>query len=280
MRIAVTGGCGRAGKAIISELLKHGCDVVNIDIAHGRDSDVPVCMADVRNYGEALSALEGAEAVVHMARSHPHATEEVIFTTNITTTYNVLKAADVWCIKKIVLASSINAIGAAFCREIVPPLYFPIDEEHPTRAEDGYSLSKWAGEQIADGFARRRELQIASFRLHGLVTDEYLKRLQNQPQIDPRQDARGFWGYLHVDDCARACRLAIENGWKGHETFFINASDTQLSVPTEEALDACYPGVRRKTPVDGFQSPISISKAEKFFGWKPLVSWRGGQKSG
>src|SRR5436309_2733878 len=79
-----------------------------------------------------------------------------------------LAAGGLLKVPKLVLASSINAIGMAYSNENVPPLYFPVDEEHPTRAEDSYSLSKWVGEQVADGFARRRPVQIASFRFHGL----------------------------------------------------------------------------------------------------------------
>ena len=32
--------------------------------------------------------------------------------------------------------------------------YFPIDEDHPNRAEDPYSLSKWICEQQADALVR------------------------------------------------------------------------------------------------------------------------------
>jgi UDP-glucose 4-epimerase len=192
-------------------------------------------------------------------------------------TWNVLQAAEVLGINKLVLASSVNAVGATWTGRIVAPQYFPIDEEHPTRAEDCYSLSKWVGEQIADGFARKRpdrSGQIASFRFHGLLDDERLKVLKASPITDPYKGAEGFWGYVHIKDAARACRLALEADWTGHHAFFINAEDTMLNIPTEEALSTCYPGVRLKKPLEGFASPLDCSKAKRLFGWEPLYSWK------
>ena len=41
-------------------------------------------------------------------------------------------------VEKVVLASSVNALGASF-GDHLPVSYFPIDEEHPTRAQDAYA---------------------------------------------------------------------------------------------------------------------------------------------
>ena len=66
------------------------------------------------------------------------------------------------------------------------PCIFPIDEEHPTRAEDSYSQSKWLGEEMADGFCRRRDMQIASMRFHALMDDERQADLRGQWRHDDR----------------------------------------------------------------------------------------------
>jgi UDP-glucose 4-epimerase len=64
--------------------------------------------------------------------------------------------------------------------------YFPIDEAHPTRAEDLYGLSNWVGDQIADGFARRCTMQIASIRQYRMVGPERMAWLAAHPQRDLR----------------------------------------------------------------------------------------------
>ena len=274
MRIAVTGGSGRVGRYIIPELVSNGHETINVDIIDHPLPGAQFRAADLNQYDRALAAFQDAEAIVHMARSSSDRKPETVFAVNVTTTWNVLQAALELGVKKCVLASSVNAIGAVFSRELVPPEYFPIDEDHPTRAEDAYSQSKWVGEQIADGFARRSNVQIASFRFHGIVNDDSLSRYRENPNSDAQTNAKDFWGYLHVADCARACRLALEGDWIGHQTFFINAADTTLTVSTREALDTIFPGVPLVRNLPGFTSPLSIAKAKDLFGWAPQISWR------
>ena len=84
----------------------------------------------------------------------------------------------------------------------------------------------------------------------------------------------GFWGWVDRRDAARACRLAIETDWQGHEVFFINGAETTLTIPTEEALAAAYPGVPLRRPLPGFASPLDISKAARILDWAPEHSWQ------
>jgi nucleoside-diphosphate-sugar epimerase len=110
-------------------------------------------------------------------------------------------------VRRVCLASSINAIGGRFSRW--PRYdYFPVDEEHPAYPEDPYSLSKWIGEQQADSFARRYDgMTIASLRLHGVVAS----RAETLPWIDtPDKVAeKQLWGYTGRAASARAFVLAV-----------------------------------------------------------------------
>ena len=62
------------------------------------------------------------------------------------------------------MASSINAIGAAFGDRVIPPEYLPVDKDHPTRVQDTYFQSKWLGEQMAEAFVRRGKIARAGSR--------------------------------------------------------------------------------------------------------------------
>ena len=281
MRVTVTGALGRAGRWIVPELVAADHEVIGVDLpAQAELPGARYRQADVNDYAETLHALEGVDAVVHLARASPHASPNTMFRVNTMTAWNVLQAAEALGLGKLVLASSVNAIGAAFNLTRVPPEYFPIDEQHPTRAQDPYSISKWAGEQIADGFARRlaaqgRTIQIASFRLHALLDDEHLARA-GAGRGDPEQHAADFWSYTSLRECARACRLALESSWTGHEVFFLNAADTTLSIATEQAIAQCYPGVPVRRPLPGFASVLDTRKAQHFFGWEHEITWRSG----
>ncbi len=70
--------------------------------------------------------------------------------------WNVLEAAEVHGIGRICMASSVNAVGAGWGSKLYTPEYYPVDEKHPTRAEDAYSQSKWLGEEMGEAFVRRR----------------------------------------------------------------------------------------------------------------------------
>ena len=232
---------------------------------------------DVTDLGDVTAVLSGADAVVHMAAipSPVQDPEHEVFRVNMLSNWNVLEAAEIHGITKIVMASSVNAIGAVFSTGIVSPHYFPIDEEHPTRAEDAYSQSKWLGEEMANAFCRRRKVQIASLRFHGLLDESAQQHLKANAPHDPAgRIAKHFWGWVDLRDAARSVRLSLENDWIGHEAFFINHSETVLDVPTSEAIDLVYPGTPFKRQIEGFGAALDISKAERVLNWTPEHSWR------
>ncbi|MQG87960.1 MAG: NAD(P)-dependent oxidoreductase [SAR202 cluster bacterium] len=284
--VFVTGSSGRAGEYIIKDLLNNDYEVVGVDqkppgdTEARRDLDYTFKKVDVTDFGQVLSAMKGCDAVIHMA-AIPNpimAPEHEVFRVNMTSTWNVLEAAEIIGIKKVVLASSVNAIGGVFSKGISPRPYFPVDEKHPTFSEDAYSIGKWVGEELADAFVRRRsgELQIASMRFHGLMSRERQSLMNSQAKRYGAYDtnAKHFWGWSDICESARACVLAIEVDFKGHEVFFINNEDTSADEPTEELIKQLYPESEIRSPMPGHQTAISIDKAKQILGWHPKGTWR------
>src|SRR5215210_2498231 len=134
MRIVVTGGSGKAGRAVVRDLLEHGHDVLNVDLVASRDPVAPFLPADLTDFGQALEAVSGAEvlpgveAVVHLAAipAPDRGTPDVVFRTNITSCHTVFAAAWRLGLKRIVWASSETTLGLPFDR---PSDYAPVDEE-------------------------------------------------------------------------------------------------------------------------------------------------------
>src|SRR2546430_9290643 len=61
--ICVTGASGQAGRAVVKELREHGYDVVPTDLVVAReDLETGTLRADLTDYGQAVEALQGAEA--------------------------------------------------------------------------------------------------------------------------------------------------------------------------------------------------------------------------
>ena len=282
-KVLVTGGSGKMGQVIIQDLLANGYEVVSTDHKGPKSTDgFEFIAADVTNADEALRVMEGCDKVIHMA-AVPNpliASEWEVLRVNTMSNWSVLEAAEKHGIYNIVMASSINAIGAAFSRNWMPRPYFPLDEEQGTLCQDSYAMSKWYGEIMADAFIRRNpgKMQIASMRFHWLGhKHEQLERKNNGgPYLtNPmRRNGMDFWGYSDIEESASACRLALEKEWDGHEAFFINATDTFLEVPTEEAIAMAHPEAEIRSPLPGFTSAISPAKAKRILGWEQKSSWR------
>src|SRR6266480_2928821 len=107
--VIVTGGSGKAGRAAIRELLKHGYQVMNVDIAAPAEQLCHFMRTDLNDLGQVVDALRLAagtidrrrasigepSAVIHLAGipAPGLAPDATIFQNNMMTTYNVFSAA-------------------------------------------------------------------------------------------------------------------------------------------------------------------------------------------
>src|SRR5438128_11371125 len=202
MRIAVTGGAGRIGRAVIDLALSEGHSVVSIDRARpasGAPAATSFVEADITRYEDFERALASCDALVHLAAiASPHGHPDyVVHNNNVVGSYNALSAAVRLGIKRVCQASSVNATGAVYSRW--PRYdYFPLDEQHPTYNEDPYSLSKWLCEQQADSFARRYEaMTIASLRFHWVMPERTAAAQRNLGLSE--MAVKHLWGYTRLD---------------------------------------------------------------------------------
>lgn len=269
MRIAVTGANGRIGRAVVELAVASGHTVLALD-RHVDDAAVPgveQAPVDVTDYAALEAALAGCDALVHLAAitGPGHVPDHVVHDQNVLGSYHALRAAAEVGIRRICQASSVNAIGGRFSR-VARYDYFPVDEAHPTYAEDPYSLSKWIGEQQADAIARRFEgVSIASLRLHGIVPD----RAAAVPwsEVMPDAVARQLWGYTRRDAAARACLAGVTADFSGHEVCYVVAPDTMTDVPSLELRDRHYPDVPIRGDLSGHRGFFDCSTAARVLGW-------------
>lgn len=240
MKIAVTGGSGRVGGAVIRSALSRGDSVVSIDRvenpnAKEAQSNITYIQADITDYAAMVNSFQGCDAVVHMAAipAPGHLPDQVVHNNNVVGSYNVLRAAVEVGIQRVCQASSVNAMGLAYSRW--PRFdYFPLDEKHPTYNEDPYSLSKWICEEQGNSIARRYEnMVIASMRFHWVVPDRETA-LQAKAYSQSEAAAKNLWAYTSSEPAAQACLLSLTADFKGHEVFYITAPDTMADIPSLE----------------------------------------------
>jgi nucleoside-diphosphate-sugar epimerase len=272
MRIAVTGGNGRVGRAIVEMALAQGNEVVSIDQTSPPDITQPhfsFIQAHLSDYEEFVKAIRGCDALIHMAaipapRHHP---DHQVHNNNVVASYNALRAAVEVGIKRVCQASSVNATGLAFSRQPYFD-YFPLDEGHPTYSEDPYSLSKWICEEQANSFARRYEdMIISSMRFHGIIS-ERPTTAQIRDHFPSDVAVKSLWAYTRLEAASRACLLSLIADFKGHEVFYIVAPETIADIPSLELKQKFYPNVPVRGDLSGHRSFFDSSKAERLLGWK------------
>jgi nucleoside-diphosphate-sugar epimerase len=279
--IAVTGGSGKLGRAVLDELTTHGYEVRNLDQAPPRTAAHPYTRIDLTDYGqtyEALSSLDSSydhvDAVVHLAAIPgpgvvPNA---ATFTNNITATYNVFAAARAAGVNRVVWASSETLLGLSF--DDVPPPYLPVDEEYPARPETSYSLAKHLEEQMAAQFCRwNPELTMVGLRFSNVMEPGDYAAFPGFDS-DARLRSWNAWGYIDARDGAQAVRLALDYEPTGVEIFLIANADTVMSRSSADLAAEVFPDVEVTRQLGEHETLLSIDKARRLLGYEPRHSWR------
>jgi nucleoside-diphosphate-sugar epimerase len=289
MRVVVTGGSGKAGRSVVHDLVEHGFDVVNVDTKPPAEATAPFLAADLTAFGQAVEALSGADAVVHLAAiPAPHIrSPEQTFSINVASTYNVFAAAAMLAMRRIVWASSETVLGLPFGRQFArnllddtlhaghgtEPDYAPIDEEHPLRPNSTYSLSKVLGEEMARQFARWNGATFIGLRFSAIRD---VAEYAGFPDAwsDPATGEWNLWSYVDARDVAQACRLALSADVQGAEAFIIAAADTVMDRPSRELMASSFPGIPVRDGLDEYGALLSSAKARRLLGYEPMHSWR------
>jgi nucleoside-diphosphate-sugar epimerase len=281
-RIAVTGGSGKAGRAVVRDLLEHGHEVLNIDRvpspdSYAPDSPAPYLPADLTDFGQTLEALSGGETlrgieeVVHLAAipSPAHATPDQVFRTNVTSTHTVFSAAARLGLRRVVWASSETTLGLPFDR---PPDYAPVNEAH-LYPESSYALSKVLGEEMARQFNRWSGVPIVGLRFSNIMVREDYEVFPTFWD-DPHSRKWNLWGYVDESHVAQSVRLALDADIQGAESFIIAAADTVMKQSSRNLMAEVFPAVPLSENLDGTDTLLDITKARTVLGYSPEFTWR------
>jgi len=279
-RIAVTGGTGKLGRAVVADLKAHGYDVVVLDQVVPAGWTEGVTRADLTDYGQVLGALtkvddryDGVDGVVHLAAipAPGMAPNAATFANNVVSTYNVFEAARVAGITNVVWASSETVLGLPLD---TPPPYLPIDEEYRVRPESSYSLGKAVDEEMAHHFCRwNPQTKIVGLRFSNVMEPHEYAAFPAF-DADPWLRKWNAWGYIDARDGAQAVRKALELDATGYDVFIVANADTCMSTPSAELAALVFPGVELRRPVEGTETLLSIDKARRVLGYEPEHSWR------
>jgi UDP-glucose 4-epimerase len=278
MRILVTGGSGKLGRAVVSTLADAGHSVLNLDAVGERGEGFT--RVDLTDYGQVIDAVfgvdsrhDGADAIVHLAASPAGGllADSATFHNNMTATFNVFQAARRAGITRIVYASSETLLGIPF--DIDPP-YLPIDEEYASRPESTYAVVKHLEEELASKLVRwDDELSITALRFSNVMDATDYESFGDY-QGDQALRRWNAWGYIDSRDGAQAVLKALELSAPGFDRFIIAAADTVMLAPSAELAASGFPGVTVTRELSGSETLLSIDKARRVLGYEPQHSWR------
>lgn len=276
--IVITGGSGRLGDYLIKKLKAEARLTVLDQVPPKEDVGfIKVSITDSDALTSALKSVE-ADAVIHLAAiPNPRvASAQECFSVNTVGTWSILYAAEQAGVKRAVIASSDSATGLHHNPKNWAPQYLPVDEKHPLRPMDPYSLSKALSEVIGKSFADRGQLEVLAIRPgHIAFAPEY-------PEIEARgADVNNYhyWSYVAPEDVADAFILALNLADGSFDCFFVGATDGYNERPTLELMSerlGSLPAVRKPGIYDALPtaSIFDANHAREKLGFEPKVTWR------
>ena len=145
-RIVFNGGSGKAGRHVVPWLKAKGHDILNLDLKSLDCPGVNTLITDVTDSGQVFNALSAhfdfagfatgkgparIDAVVHFA-AIPRILlqpDNVTFSANVVSTYNVIEAAVKLGIRKVIIASSETTYGVCFAEGDKDFHHIPLEED-------------------------------------------------------------------------------------------------------------------------------------------------------
>ena len=208
MKVLLTGALGSIGLCTLKVLLEEGHDVVAFDLesrrarklASGFDERVHFAWGDVTRPEAIRDALEGVDAVIHLAAIIPPYSErapDLARRVNLDATCSLIEQMEAsGTAKRLVYTSSIGICGDVQDRE--PPLRV----DTPVSPTDEYGRQKAACEQAI----RQSRLQWSILRL-AAVTPVHLQAQDPSIMFEFSPDAR--FEFLHPADAGTAVARAV-----------------------------------------------------------------------
>jgi UDP-glucose 4-epimerase len=296
MKVLVTGGCGEVGQTVVRRLSEtHQVRVADIKVpeAGARSSDVEWMPCDLTSESAAREAVEGQDAVVHLA-AIPNsfiAEGSEVLRVNVLTCYAIAEACRHAGVKKVIYAGSDSGLGFGIRRTNYKPAYLPIDGDHPCWPHESYSLSKYFGERMFEEYARAFRIPTLSIRLLYVLLDKRCRHEFEDALANRGNEARADWmgGYVMPEDVAGMIAAGLDYDVANarpdlpYEVFFAHAADTLNSLFTrrttlEQAValwgsvpELKQPEIYEKDPYAPF---FDIATPAKKLGYEPRHTYR------
>ena len=305
----VVGGAGFIGSHTVDRLLAEGAAQVRVldDFSHGdwrgleeagRTGQLKLIRGDIRDAKTVIQSMEGVDGVFHLTASwinHGAGTPRLTVEVLLDGTFNVLEAALIQSVKKVVYGSSAMIYGSATT--------FPIPEDHhPYDNRNFAGVCKLAGEGMLRSFYDSYGLEYVALRYFnvygprmdasGINTEAIIRWLdaiarQEQPVIFG--DGRQTLDLIDVQDVAEANLLAMRGkatdiscNIGGGEEIALNDLVHLMIELTGSSMQPIYQAPREEASVDRLWADTGLARERLAFqprvglreGLQRLIEWR------
>jgi len=206
-KVVVTGADGFIGSHLAEELVRKGADVTALALYTGLDrfgwldeiddemrNAMRIVRGDVRDGAMMARLLGNVDIVFHLAAliaiPHSYDAPSSYIDVNVTGTVNILEAARMHHIGRVIHTSTSEVYGTAQT--------VPISESHPLVAQSPYAASKIAADKLAESYALCFNLPVFVLRPFNTYGPRQSERAVISATIrqalDPRSDA------IHIGD--------------------------------------------------------------------------------
>ena len=294
MKSIITGGAGFIGSHLCVRLVDEGHEVTILDnFSLGKKNNlrkiknkITIVKRDIRNLNSINNLFRGMKNVFHLA-----ALADIVpsienpddyYSTNVTGTYNVLKASINNKVKRFIYSASSSCYGI--------PNEFPTKETSEISPQYPYALTKRLGEELVIHFANIYNLNATSLRLfnvygprartsgnYGAVFGVFLAQKIARKPFTIVGDGKQTRDFTFVSDVIEAM-VGVSNKKNLRGNIFNVGSGKTISI---NKIAKLLGGNKKRIPKRPSEPDITfadISKITRKTGWKPKISIKDGIK--
>jgi len=224
-KILITGHAGFIGTHLTQKLLEMGHEVVGLDKKPIKKPDIAdkikEIKGDVRSEGDIKKAVEGCQAIFHLAAqsSVPKSTREIKkdFSTNTKGTINILKTA---------IKNDSEVINASTSTVYGKPEKTPTPETEQLKPISPYGASKASAEMYCNALHNTHNVNVKTLRLYnvygphnkkGVMWDFFNKLDRNPEKLEILGTGKQEKDYIYIDDAIDAFTTIWEKGKPGEQ---------------------------------------------------------------
>ncbi len=291
MKAIVTGGAGFIGSHLVDRLIKDGHEVVVIDnLSNGKESNLDLSINSIKFYNSCIysdddwkAEFKNADWVIHLA-----ALADIVpsiespkdyYYSNVNGTFEVMNSCNLDVIKKFVYAASASCYGISTS--------IPTKESDTKSPEYPYALTKLMGEDLAFHWNKVYKLPLISLRFfnvfgersrtsgtYGAVFGTFLAQKLNNEPFTVVGDGNQTRDFIYVSDVVEGIMSSLHSNVEG-EAINIGSGNPQSVNRLVELLKGNVVNIPKR-PGEPDITCADISKAKKFLGWEPKVSFEKG----